>query len=233
MRNISIIIIVAGILTGCARNPVAEVPGHLRPGNAIDVANQALGQGGGAGGVTIGAAPMIDYQSPNVPVKQDGVTDILYALPYESLDGESERDGHYVYVTVSSQSFTRAWRNNDKSLFNRKDVDQIPRRDLTPHSARLPRERSTSEPTMTFSQGGQPTSRVSVYEVDPTRGTAQPLGTATMPRSQVPTVPGGGTPQDQQREVMNMLNRFNELNAQRATPAPDAAGTTSPAPTTR
>ena len=205
---------------GCARDPVAEVPGHLKPGNAIEVAGQALSGGSGAGGITIGAAPMIDYQSPNIPIRQDGVTDILYALPYESLDGESERDGHWVYVTVAAQSFTRAWRHADKSLFNREDASALPRRDLQPHSARLPRDTHGEPPAgMTYMQGTQPTTRVSVYEVDPAQGTAQAVGTATVPRSQVP-VPAAGattTTADQQRDVMRMLERFNELNAQRTT----------------
>lgn len=98
---------------------------------------------------------------------------------------------------------------------------------MTPNSARLPRTtRGSGDPAMTFSQGGSPTSRVSVYEVDPASGTATSVGSTTMPRDQVPPIVPGGDPQQQNDQVIRMLDRFNELNAQRASPAPGATTTT-------
>jgi hypothetical protein len=226
-------ILAAGLLiAGCATDP-RDSPTHLRPGNSIDVAQQALGRGGAAGGyqegATIGSVPLIDYRAPNIPVMQDGVVDYLFAFSVESADGEAERDEHWVKVKVQEQSFTKAHRNNQKSLLNDAQVSEIQRQDMVPNSARL-RQRTdtdTQAPLPIVRTGGQPTTRVTVAELDPAGGAPRVVGSATVPTAGS-TAPGSTQPSNQ--DVERMLNYFNSQQAQRVQaaqpqPAPGAAGT--------
>ena len=166
---------VALIVVGCA-DPRSD-PSHLEPGNAIRVAQDALGSGSGGrtgfdDGATIGAVPRIDYPgAPNVPVMTDGQIDVLFFWDAESLDGEALRTSFFVNVKVAEQSFTRAHDQRLKSLFNDAEVG-IPRQGVVPRSQRLhsaakaPGAAGGDGPSLPLVRAGQSGTRVTVAQVD-------------------------------------------------------------------
>ena len=222
MRSSSVIAVAVAVLAlaGCSRDPVTTVPGHLQPGPSIVVAQQALG-GAGPGnneGMTIGAAPWIDWSAPNIPVMQDGVVDVLYFWPRESKDGEALREGHYVYVKVAEQSFTAAHAHTQRSLLNDAAPSPLPL-SASPASTRL---RNASgpiiAPPMPYSQQAPAQTRVSVVEIDPRSGQSTVVGTQTVPGSAVPS----NAPAATQDSVLRMLENFNA--AQQGGPAAQPSG---------
>lgn len=233
-HHIAIILVAGTILLICGCDNPRDTPGHLEPGNSIGVAQQALGSGSmnGTGyndAATIGALPWVDYRAPNIPVMQDGVVDYLYFTAMESDDGEAERDEHFVKVKVQEQSFTKAHRNNQKSLLNDAQQGGIEREGMIPKSARL---RNSSSGTNDFPlpmvrAGGQPQTRVTVAEMDP-QGRTRVVGSENMPRPAA----AGNADQPNGQDVQRMLEYFNQQQQARAnqTPStvqPNAAGTSS------
>lgn len=178
-------LVVLLMIAGCGRDPVREVPGHLRPGNAVRVSQAVTGSGGdGQDDMTVGATGNPEWRSPNVPIMVAGTVDILYFYPSESNDGEAMRDGHWVYVKVHDQSFRQAHHEREKSLFNELDQPHMDR-DTMPRSMRL-----DSGSNQNRTQGGRrlpvvPRSEgqtnVTIVEADED-GSIRPLGRGSIPR---------------------------------------------------
>ncbi len=202
------------LASGCSRDPVTTVPGHLQPGPSIEIAEQAIGGGGGRNGSTstVGRVPVIAWDAPNVPLMVDGEVDLIYFLPTESRDGEALRFGHYAAVKVREQSFTVSHRHATKSLLNREDADRIQRYGMIPDSARLEKRTPTQrgKPLLPYGEQTQETTRVSVVEVSPT-GQANVVGTG---RVQMPAPGSAVNGQDPTTEAaLRMLDQFNRAQS--------------------
>jgi hypothetical protein len=230
MRSLITVCCLAVVLVGCS-DP-RDTAGHLEPGNSIRVAQQALGTSGNGynDGASIGSVPFIDYRAPNIPIMVDGVVDYIFVYSSESADGEAERDETWVKVKVQEQSFTKAHRNNSKSLLN--DAQAIPRTGIIPNSARLkqPVSGSNAQPLPLVGQGAPPQTRLTVAELDAS-GNPRVIGSTNIPTPTAPT--GGAAPTGNpasSAQVQEMLQYFNAQQQARAQSGQNGGTTTTPNP---
>jgi len=122
------LLIAVGLLTvtcGCGRNPVKEVPGHLKPGTVRDVHSQINQATAGESIEAMSLKPVRQHHQSNIPVVTMPEHAFIWFSATLSEDKESLRWDHWATVRVREAGFVEEQWMSDAIYLNSLDDYQL------------------------------------------------------------------------------------------------------------